>query len=162
MNIAGNANECLDKIDKIMEALCWVLLTAKSTHWLGYGLDDTGSESRQQQEILVLSRSRDRVWIPPALLFEEYRGAFPAGKEEKTWSWPLTPTPRFRIGGAIPFLPPVCLRGMDSENFRFIKAKKKVRHVQRIAASMWSKYGPGRAGPGRERIAVKMDKGSLW
>jgi hypothetical protein len=36
---------------------------------LGYGLDDSGFESRQGLENFLLTPFQDRLWVPPSLLF---------------------------------------------------------------------------------------------
>jgi len=58
---------------------------------LGYGLDDTGVDSRKRQErnSFFLSPCPDRLWGPPSLS-NGYQGLSPREKAAGVWSWPLT------------------------------------------------------------------------
>jgi len=37
-----------------------------------------------------LHQCPDRLWGPPSVIFNGYRGLLPRGKAAGTWSWPLT------------------------------------------------------------------------
>jgi hypothetical protein len=57
-----------------------------------YGLDDRGVGVRVPvgSRIFFSPNRPDRLWGPPNLLFNGYRGSFPGGKAAGAWSWPLT------------------------------------------------------------------------
>jgi hypothetical protein len=65
----------------------------------GYGLDDrrVGVRIPEGSRSFSSLRRPDRLWVPPSLLSNEYRGFFSWGKAAETWSWPhLQLVPRSR------------------------------------------------------------------
>jgi hypothetical protein len=58
----------------------------------GYGLDDRGVGVRVPVGSRIFSSPRrpDRLWGPPNLLSNGYRGSFTRGKAAGAWSWPLS------------------------------------------------------------------------
>jgi hypothetical protein len=58
----------------------------------GYGLDSwgVGVPVPLGAKFLFSPRRPHRVWAPPSLLSNGYRGSFPGGKAAGSWSWPLT------------------------------------------------------------------------
>jgi hypothetical protein len=57
----------------------------------GYGLDDWGVRVGVPvgSRIFTSPHRPGRLWGPHCLLFNGYRGLFPAGKEGRMWCWPL-------------------------------------------------------------------------
>jgi len=53
-----------------------------------YGVLHYSYEIRLSNKCYVPPRL-DRLWGPPSLLSNGYRGLFPAGKAAGTWNWPL-------------------------------------------------------------------------
>jgi len=54
-------------------------------------MDDRVSISRQEQGYCFSSPPRpDRLWGPPNLLPNGYRGSSHGGEAAEAWSWPLT------------------------------------------------------------------------
>jgi hypothetical protein len=62
--------------------LVWRLLRGWTTEGLEF-------ESRLSRFLFSPCRP-DRLWGPPSLLYNGYRGLFPRGKAAGAWSWPLT------------------------------------------------------------------------
>jgi hypothetical protein len=57
-----------------------------------YGLDDRGSIPGRGRGIFFSPLHPDRLWGPPSLLSNGYRGSFPRGYSAAgAWRWPLTP-----------------------------------------------------------------------
>jgi hypothetical protein len=69
----------------------------------GYGLDDRGVGVRFPVGSRIFSSQRrpNRLWSPPSLLSNGYRGFFPGGKEAGAWRWPLRLVSRPRNCGSI-------------------------------------------------------------
>jgi hypothetical protein len=47
-------------------------------------------DSWQEQWSFCLLPRPHRLWVPPSLLSDKYRGNFPGGRGFRAWSWPLT------------------------------------------------------------------------
>jgi hypothetical protein len=79
--------------------------TAKSLQWLRYRLDNPGSEPRQGR-IFYLQKRPDRLWGPPSLLFNGYRGSFTGLKRPGREAGHSTlSSAKLRIRRTIPLLP---------------------------------------------------------
>jgi hypothetical protein len=64
----------------------------------------------------------DRLWGPPGLLYNGYRGSFPRGQSAAgAWHWSLTPHlgPMSGISRSYSSSPPKCLHGVYRDCFTF-------------------------------------------
>jgi hypothetical protein len=82
---------------------------AQTKYWPGYGLDESGFESQERQEIFFSPKRPDRLWGLPCLLFSGYGGSSLEVKR-----------PRLRMGGAIPLFP-VCVYGVKMDGLAFFR-----------------------------------------
>jgi hypothetical protein len=55
-----------------------------------YWLDDVEVPVPLESRIFTSPRRSDRLWGPPNLLFNGYRGSVLGGKAAGAWNWPLT------------------------------------------------------------------------
>jgi hypothetical protein len=70
--------------------------------------------------MLLSSESLDPLWGPPSLIFKRIL----EGKAAISWSWQLKSPPNTQVRHEWSFAssPPICLRGMDCDNFAIIFA----------------------------------------
>jgi hypothetical protein len=84
---------CHTKYDTHIPQVCGARLRLTSVSIAtSYGLDDQKVAVRVpvRARIFISPCLADRLWGPPSLLCNVYRGPFPGGKAAETWSWPLT------------------------------------------------------------------------
>jgi hypothetical protein len=70
----------------------------------GYGLDGRGSVPGRGKICFSIPKHSDRLWGPPSVLFNGYRGLFPGVKRLGRNAAPLS-SAEIKKGGAIPLLP---------------------------------------------------------
>jgi hypothetical protein len=75
-----------------------------------YGLDGQGSIPDKGKKFVFIPQSPDRLWGPPSLLSNRYRGILPRGCRGVKLSTHLHPEPRSRIV-ELYLHSPICLRG---------------------------------------------------
>jgi hypothetical protein len=74
---------------------------------IGYGPDGPEFEPRKKQKFFFSPKHSDRLWTPPSLQFNEYRGFFCGGRASRSkLTTHLHIMLRFRTNGVIPLLPP--------------------------------------------------------
>jgi len=79
--------------------------TAQSVSWMWYWVDDSGSETQQEQEIFVLTISLRPALRPIQLLLNGYRCAQRKSGTGACLTFHLHTAPRLRNTGAIPLCP---------------------------------------------------------
>jgi hypothetical protein len=120
----------------------------------GYGLDDRAIEVPFPAEAKDFSSNLlcpDRLWGPPSLLSNGYRGSFPRGyRVAGAWRWPLISIQCRGLEwvGSISPLPPcacICVYADDvsapfSCRLLLIIFNIQIRHNVHLNASLWSVY----------------------
>jgi hypothetical protein len=103
----------------------------------GYGLDDRGSFPGRGKGFFLCTLRPDRLWDPPGLLFNGYRGPFPGVKCGRGVMLTTHPhlVPRSRKRGAIPPLP-IRLNGVQWDSFSFFKKVRGQVCLQTLAQKM--------------------------
>ena len=89
----------------------WRAQIAQLVQWLGYGMDDPGFESRQQNRFFFSPKYPEQLWYPFNLPFNWYHNFFPgdtvarAGHNADYLTTDLHLVLRLRMSGVIPLQP---------------------------------------------------------
>jgi hypothetical protein len=96
----------------------------------------------------------DRLWGPPSLRFNGYRGSFPeVGRSKRGVNRPLASTAQLQNEWSYTSTPSICLHGLDKEKFTFSLKLNTTIICDLLRARIPEYVGPCHHGMARPQVA---------